>query len=397
MMATLTALFMFATMPTTWAFSPCSTSARMHPFGVQGVTMHQQARTLASTLQPSTHRTLLSASTDATEPETNDEVQRLQAMAAKLRQEAAELELQQASERARAVEIAFDKFDTNHDGALSLDELKAALEKTFQLNLPEERVQRLLDDFDTSGDGKIQKDEFVSMDAFRNRLESLAAEERQEALAATRIAQKEEEVAAFLEAQLDKINDKPPSPTDKVVSVLPYLFPLMDGLLYGNFLLSGQESNPIVAVLGLLYTFYRAIPFGGVLTFFGLSGLSNNLSVNRLVRYNAQQAIFLDIALFVPGLLGALAGFAASGLGVTVPQTITELSSDALFVSLLAILGYSVVSSLAGVTPDRIPLISQAVTKRLPTADSIDFIDPRTGKSILRNRNKDDEDDEESK
>jgi Chloroplast import apparatus Tic20-like/EF-hand domain pair len=324
----------------------------------------------------------------------DDEVQRLKAMAAKLRQEASELEAEQAALRAQAVERAFDKFDTNQDGELDMQELKAALEKTFKLDLPEERVQALLRDFDKSGDNKIQREEFVSIEQFRNRLGVMAQEERQKELQATKVAQQQAEVAKLIESQLELINDKPPSTTDKIVSVLPYLFPLMDGVLFGQFLLSGNESNPLVAALAILYTVYRAIPFSGFLSFFALSAFSGNLSINRLVRFNMQQAIVLDVALFVPGLIAALTGAASSALGYSIPPMLAELSSDALFVTLLAILGYATVSSLLGVTPDKIPLVSQYVNDRLPTADMINFIDPTTGQPILKkNQQKDEESD----
>merc|ERR1711966_56776 len=99
-----------------------------------------------------------------------------------------------------------------------------------------------------------------------------------------RAAQKEAEIAQLVESQLELINDKPPSGTDRIVSVLPYLLPLMDGLSYGKF------------------------PLAGFLAFFGLTFLSGNLAANRLVRFNAQQAIYLDVALFLPGLVATLAG-----------------------------------------------------------------------------------------
>lgn len=331
---------------------------------------------------------LFATHTDDT-PQVEDQVQRLQAMAAKLRQEAAELEAEQAAQRAQAVERAFDKFDTNNDGELDLQELKAALEKTFKLDLTEERVQKLLQDFDTSGDNKLQRQEFVSLQQFRNRLGTMAQEERQKELQATKAAQQQAQVAEFLESQLELINDKPPTATDKIVSVLPYLFPLMDGVLFGRFLLAGHESNPLVAALAIVYTIYRSIPFSGFLSFFALSSFSGNLSVNRLVRFNMQQAIFLDVALFVPGLIAALTGALSSGLGYSIPPMLGELSSDALFVGLVAVLGYAAVSSLLGVIPDKIPLVSKAVNDRLPTADMINFIDPTTGQPILKKNQKD--------
>lgn len=328
---------------------------------------------------PTSHfsrKVLLKASSDTkpSEQETgnDDDIQRLQAMAAKYRSEAAELEAQRANERAKAAERAFQKFDLNNDGEVSLDELKAALEKTFKMDLPEQRVKKLMEDFDKSGDGKLQKEEFVGMEQFRNKLESLAQEEKKKALEAQKAAQKESETSKFLEAQREMINDNPPTATDKIVSTLPYLFPLMDGLLFGQYLL-GNSENPIAIGLAGLYMAYRSIPFAGFLSFLSLSVLSGNLSINRLVRFNMQQAIFLDIALFVPGLVGAVTNAASSGLGFQIPPGVGELSSNAIFIALIASVGYSTISSLLGVTPDKVPFISNAVNNRLP---SIDMFEP---------------------
>jgi len=309
-------------------------------------------------------------------------------MAAQLRKEAAELEKEQAWERSQAAGMAFDKFDTNQDGQLSLDELKVALEKTFKLEVPEDRVQRLMNDFDTSGDGKLQKDEFVGIEQFRNRLESMVYEERQQEVESQKQAQKEAEISQLIESQLNLINDKKPSNVDRIVSALPYLLPLMDGLSFGKFLLTGHEDNPLVGVLALLYTVYRSIPFSGFVAFFTFSALASNLSTNRLVRFNAQQAVYLDLALFVPGLVIALAGAASSFLGLSFPPVIGELSSDAVFVTLIATIGYSTVSSLLGVTPDKVPFLSESVNKRVPTADMVQFIDPATGEPLFKDSEK---------
>jgi len=323
-------------------------------------------------LQATTPETTPSASTSSSSSsdEASEEVQRLKAMAQKLRTEAANLEAQQANQRAKATERAFQQFDTNNDGEVTLDELKSALERTFQMELPDDRVKTLMSEFDKSGDGRLQKDEFVGVEQFRSRLEYLAAEEKRKALEATKNAQKEAEVSRAIESQLALINDKEPTGTDKIVSVLPYLFPLMDSILFGQYLFQGNENNPVVTGLAILYGIYRSIPLSGFLAFFGLSALSGNLSINRLIRFNMQQAIFLDVALFVPGVIGALTAAASSGLGLQLPAGVGEIGSDAVFLTVLATIAYSTVSSLLGKTPDQVPLISKAVNNRLPSIDA---------------------------
>lgn len=322
----------------------------------------------------------------------DDEIERLKSMAAKLRAEASVLEAEKAQQMADAAEKAFRKFDTNQDGEISLAELKSGLEKVLKTELSENRVQALMKEFDASGDGALQLDEFAGVDRFRNRLELLAQEEKRLAAEAQKQAQVEEEAAALAMAKLEILNEKEPTNSDKFLSVLPYLFPLMDGLQYGRFLLAadGAESNPFVVIVAVLYSLYRAVPLSGFISFFVLNFLGGNPSINRLVRYNMQQAIFLDIALFFPGLVSALAGFVLGGANVQLPEAIVQLSTDAIFVTLLLTLAYCSVSSLLGIAPNKIPLISSAVEDRMPTTDMFDI--DSDGNIFARPREEEEED-----
>jgi hypothetical protein len=302
----------------------------------------------------------------------NDEVERLKSMAQKLRAEAASMEAERAQELAAIAESAFRKFDTNQDGEISLDELKAGLEKAFKLELPDKRVHQLMESFDVSGDGKLQLDEFVSVNKFGNKLEMLNREEKQMANDSKKAAQLEAETTQLAEARLSILNEGEPTSTDKIVSALPYLFPLLDSLQFGRFLLAEHTDNPVVNILGLLYTVYRSIPLSGLLAYFGLTFLSSKPTINKLVRFNLEQAVFVDIALILPGLLAAATGFIASGAGFEIPSGVAELGSDAVFGALLLTIAYASVSSALGITPDKIPFISQAVKERMPTIDMFD-------------------------
>lgn len=302
----------------------------------------------------------------------DQEIERLKSMAQKLRAEAAALEAQRAQEMSVAIESAFRKFDTDKDGAISFEELKAGLEKSLKMELPEQRVRKLMQDFDVSGDGKLQQAEFVGVEQFRNRLEQLIQDEKMQAREAAKAAQQEAEMAKLAEARLNILNDKEPTTRDKILSVLPYLFPLMDSLQFGRFLIVENPDNPVVIGLALLYALYRSIPFSGFVAFLTLNILSGNPGINRLIRFNMQQAIFLDIALFFPGLLGALLGLIASGAGLQVPSIVAELGSDLIFGTLLLTVAYASISSLLGITPNKIPGVSQAVEDRMPSVDMFD-------------------------
>ena len=293
-------------------------------------------------------------------------------MAQKLRVEAAALEAKRTHELAAIAESAFRKFDTNQDGEISLDELKAGLEKAFKMELPDKRVQQLMEGFDVSEDGRLQLDEFLGVNKFGNKLEMLNREEKQTAKDSKKAAQMEAEMAQLAETRLSLMNEGEPTTTDKVVSALPYLLPLLDGLQFGRFLLAENSDNPVVGILGLLYTVYRSIPLGGLVAYFALTVLSSNPSLNRLVRFNLEQAVFVDIALILPGLLATATGLIASGAGFDIPPGVTELGSDAVFGAVLLAIAYASVSSALGITPDKIPFISQAVEDRMPTIDMFD-------------------------
>jgi hypothetical protein len=297
----------------------------------------------------------------------DDEIGKIRSMAAKLRAEAAGLESDQAQAMAAAAERAFQKFDTNGDGKVTLAELKAGLEKQFKKELPENRVNQLMESFDKSGDGALTLDEFVNLNQFSNKLDALARDERTQALEKSKLAQQESEAYKLLQAQVEGINDKPPTGTDKLVSILPYLFPLLDGFQYARFFVEGNQDNPLAQASLIVYSLYRSIPFSGLIAFGALYYFKEKPGINRLVRFNMQQAIFLDIALFFPALFASL--YQLTGLPLSV-EAVT-VSSDVLFITLLATVGYTMASSLLGITPDKIPFISDSVNNRVPTAEGI--------------------------
>lgn len=334
-----------------------------------------------------------SSSTSSATTDEDDEISRLRAMAQKLRSEAAALESEQAKERASIARLAFDKFDNDADGKISKEELKAGLEASLKTEVSEQRIQKLMEKFDVSGDGFLQLEEMVSVDQFRNQLEAFSREEKQVARDAVLVAQKEEEASQAAEAKLAMLNDKEPTQTDKIVSVLPYLFPLLDSLQFGRYVILDNPENPLVFILALLFSAYKAIPFSGFAAFIALNTLSNNPGLNKLVRFNMQQAIFLDIALFFPGLAAALIAGLGSMAGFQIPQAVNQAGSTAIFGALVLLVAYASISSLLGIKPDKIPFISPAVEERMPTIDMFDD----SGRFIPREERDPKEDKDEKK
>lgn len=243
-------------------------------FGIQHPNNAYYQGMIMSTTRHNPRRSLIPLN-ERSQDEEDNEIELLRAKAAKLRAEAAALEAEKAQELADAAEKAFRQFDTNKDGEISVAELKAGLEKVLKTELSDKRVEQLMKEFDDSGDGSLQLEEFVGVDKFRNKLELLSQEEKRLAAEAKRKAQAEEELSRLAQARLEILNDKDPTNTDKLISILPYLFPLMDGLQYGRFLLGadGAESNPLVILLAVIYGLYRSIPFSGFIAFFVLNFL----------------------------------------------------------------------------------------------------------------------------
>lgn len=92
---------------------------------------------------------------------------------------------------------------------------------------------------------------------------------------------------------------------DRVVALLPYLVPLLDGLRYSRFFFA-QFPQAIVLLQPLqpLASAYFRIPFAGMISFFAIyMGLAENRSMSRFVRFNAMQAIILDVCMVLPGMI----------------------------------------------------------------------------------------------
>lgn len=78
--------------------------------------------------------------------------------------------------------------------------------------------------------------------------------------------------------------------------------------------------------------------------------------MNKLVRFNLRQAVNLDIAMFFPSLL-AFAAQLALGDDVVKLAPLASVGSDVIFVTVIAAILYSIVSSAFGVMPENLPII----------------------------------------
>ena len=165
---------------------------------------------------------------------------------------------------------------------ITYSELISGLKKNLKTeDLDETAVRRLFGELDSDGNNVLDVEEFkMGVSEMATRIDSYIREEKQAKIEAEKEAKLAKEKADKALQKLEFLNDKPPNQTEKVLSVLPYLFPLMDGLQYGRFLLQG-EDNIIINAIALVYIVYRQIPFSGFVAFFALNFLAGNPKLNR--------------------------------------------------------------------------------------------------------------------
>ena len=145
----------------------------------------------------------------------------------------------------------------------------------------------------------------------------------------------------------------------RLLSVILYTLPLKGSLPFGYYLFS---KYPYLNLLKLI-SFPVAIieeshPLGGLLLFlFLFIGLVRNPNVPYFVRYNAYQALLIDIALIIISYL--LKILSISSLG-----SIISVLGSVIFIFILCIFIYSISKCINGDEPE-IPLISKSVRMQI--------------------------------
>jgi Chloroplast import apparatus Tic20-like len=150
---------------------------------------------------------------------------------------------------------------------------------------------------------------------------------------------------------------------DRIYASLPYLIPLVEvlffaGPLVNNFPVLGVVLSPLI-ILASIYQ--NILPFGlGSLVIFIVlfSFVIRNERISHFIRFNAMQAILLDIVMFLVRLVFGL----VLKLLVAIPNGTFALEtlSSTIFLGIVAAVGYSVVQCIRGKYAE-IPAISDAV------------------------------------
>ncbi|OLP19901.1 hypothetical protein BST81_03140 [Leptolyngbya sp. 'hensonii'] len=147
------------------------------------------------------------------------------------------------------------------------------------------------------------------------------------------------------------------TPQDRFFACLPYLLPLIEGLVFGTFLV---QQFPVLGIIFLpllpLIQLYGSIPFAGLVVFFALFLLVvRNEGISHFIRFNTMQAILFDIILILCLYIAQwiLRPVFAGGF-------VTQTLFSVVFLGNLAAIGYSIFQTVLGRYAE-IPPISDAV------------------------------------
>ncbi len=138
----------------------------------------------------------------------------------------------------------------------------------------------------------------------------------------------------------------------RLSSVFLYTLPLKASIPFGYYLFYKFSFLKILLLLTFpIAIVEKSLPFGGFLLFIILfAGLARNPRVPYFVRYNALQALLIDISLIIISYLLRI-------------FPIVELGSI-IFIFTLCIFIYSISQCIYGVEPE-IPLISKSVRMQI--------------------------------
>lgn len=147
-----------------------------------------------------------------------------------------------------------------------------------------------------------------------------------------------------------------PNAVMRFTAILPYVLPLVEGLVFGRAVFA---AFPIVALLLIPFApmlqFYHSSSFTPFLVFFSLYLLVvRNVRIPHFIRFNAMQAILIDISQMLAGLI---VSYLPREIAVSV---VGEAMSSMVFLGSLSAVGYSVFKTLCGVYAD-MPIVSEAV------------------------------------
>ncbi|XP_030540799.1 protein TIC 20-II, chloroplastic [Rhodamnia argentea] len=159
-----------------------------------------------------------------------------------------------------------------------------------------------------------------------------------------------------------RMSYNPTPATDRLISAAAYTLPFFNSLQYGRFLFLKYPSlsllfDPILPLLSL----YKSVPYASFVAFFALYlGVVRNPSFSHYIRFNAMQAVTLDVLLVLPLLLQRIFSPGRAGPGFRV----MVWGHNVVFVFSALCFLYSLASCILGRTP-YLPFVADAAGRQL--------------------------------
>ncbi|XP_072981188.1 protein TIC 20-v, chloroplastic isoform X2 [Typha angustifolia] len=159
-----------------------------------------------------------------------------------------------------------------------------------------------------------------------------------------------------------KNDESPADPPDRILSAACYLYPFLDGVQYGRYILT--QFPVFQLVLQPLFPairLFRSSPLNPFLLFLTLyfAVVRNPSRFSRYVRFNTMQAIVLDVLLIFPDLIERTFN-PKGGIGLDALQSL----DSTVFLFLLVSLMYGSTSCILGQVP-RLPIVADAADRQV--------------------------------
>jgi hypothetical protein len=150
-------------------------------------------------------------------------------------------------------------------------------------------------------------------------------------------------------------NDEIEGP-DRIKACVPYMLPLLDGDFFGKYI---YQRIPPLNTLDQLFIApmvetLQSFPFLSIILFLILSLGTRNPDMPRSLRFNAQQAVLIDIGLILPTLFVE----AFKDFDNVIPRSVAEIGCNFVWYVYMSAIVYSCYCNLIGKKPDQIPFIS---------------------------------------
>lgn len=209
--------------------------------------------------------------------------------------------------------------------------------------------------------------EELASEAFDAELARVIAERRQQE---TRKRVQEREAQAVVQAVRETAWVEPVMGNDdrstgaRILASLAYVLPLIDSIQYGLPLVQALPIfSPLLALLAIPSVIVNSVPFGiGNIILFGVwLFLSRRPEYPWLVRYNLLQAVYLNVAFWLP----------TTALTLMDGGQPTEIGGFVYF-CLLAVCGYCAFMNSQGKYPDGLPGVSSLAQQKVDQMQTSD-------------------------